>query len=69
MWNGSRLDDDPVHCKDVSCAAPVLYEALDISRGNQEKSLRQLNEEFFAAARGYRDQDKSCCAGEPSTVT
>ena len=32
---------------------PVLFEALDISpRGNDEKSLEQLNEEFFPDAPG-----------------
>jgi hypothetical protein len=32
----------------------LLYEALDISApGNQDKSLRQLNEEFFPEAQGF----------------
>jgi hypothetical protein len=32
---------------------PVLYKALDISpRGNQEKSLTQLNEEYFPGVPG-----------------
>jgi len=43
----------PFIAKTYQIPPPVLFEALDISpRGNDEKSLEQLNEEFFPEAPG-----------------
>lgn len=37
--------------------APVIFEALDIpkNKSNEEKSLKQLNEEYFPNANGFVD--------------
>ena len=43
----------PFIAKTYRVPAPLLFEALDLSpRGNDEKSLQQLNEEFFPEAPG-----------------
>ena len=47
----------PFIAKMYNVPPPVLYEALGISpRGNQEKSLRQLNEEYFRGAPGLVEE-------------
>lgn len=47
----------PFIAKMYRVPVPVLYEALGISaRGNQDKSLKQLNEEFFPETPGLVEE-------------